>query len=239
VHNMDLALPAQVIHAAGFIAKVRMSRHRDKPLDFSGFQRRLSKALGGMSRSELAVRTGLSKSALTKYFDGTEPGLFKGALMARELDVGLSWLASGVPDEPAARLFEIEVFEAGLKEGTGAINERMVLHTRIAVSESSLSIFNLPTEKTLLGVICRGDAMDPTVKNQSLVLVDPARPMAGEGLYLVTLGRELKVRRLRYTGFADIEMICDNPKYPAETLTPDLLDHFTVIGPVVWTGTRF
>jgi transcriptional regulator with XRE-family HTH domain len=62
----------------------------------SEFPRRLKQAIGGRSVLSFAKACGMSDSLVRKYLSGSLPGLDKALIMAREAEVSLEWLATGV-----------------------------------------------------------------------------------------------------------------------------------------------
>lgn len=77
-----------------------------------------------------------------------------------------------------------------------------------------------------------GDAMAPTIKNGSLVLLDTSKK-TGNGVFLVRVDQQLYLQRLQYLPGVGVDIISDNNSYKSYTLQPDQVD---VIGQLVWSG---
>ena len=88
-----------------------------------------------------------------------------------------------------------------------------------------------PAELGLLQV--RGDSMEPTLKGGDLILVNGERVGLHDGLYVVRLGDDVLVKRLRRIGPNEVEVISDNREiYPP--FVSKLNDGLHIIGEVVW-----
>ena len=51
---------------------------------------------------------------------------------------------------------------------------------------------------------------------------------------VISVGEDLLVKRIRRRLDGMVELISDNPAYPAETLGPDMLQQLRVVGRVVY-----
>lgn len=86
----------------------------------------------------------------------------------------------------------------------------------------------------------RGDSMIPTLNDADLLLLDMrAVTQRVEGVYVIQLQGSLLVKRLRFKINGTVDVISDNKRYGTETLTSRQADELTVIGRVVWHGSKF
>jgi phage repressor protein C with HTH and peptisase S24 domain len=86
----------------------------------------------------------------------------------------------------------------------------------------------------------RGDSMTPTFNDSDLLLLDIRTiDFFSEGVYVIQLKGALLVKRLRFKISGVVDVISDNIKYGVESLSPDELDRLTIIGRVVWHGSKF
>ncbi|MBX3634737.1 MAG: LexA family transcriptional regulator [Rubrivivax sp.] len=85
-----------------------------------------------------------------------------------------------------------------------------------------------------------GDSMEPTLLDGDEIVVDlQARDHARrDGLYVIALDGDLRVKRLRRRMDGSAEVWGDNPAYRPEVLPPHLADELRVIGRVVWPRIR-
>lgn len=116
--------------------------------------------------------------------------------------------------------------------------------------ERSASRWTIPREllrgyggngETLMSTDIVGDSMEPTLQDGQAIIVDKSARFDREAVYLLTVGDELFVKRLRRVPGQDGEMslslISDNPAYPEVTLGPDTQERVRIIGRVIWPDT--
>ncbi len=86
----------------------------------------------------------------------------------------------------------------------------------------------------------RGDSMTPTFNDSDLLLLDMRTTSSrSEGVYVIQLKGALLVKRLRFKISGVVDVISDNVKYGVESLTSDEVDRLTIIGRVVWHGSKY
>ena len=82
-----------------------------------------------------------------------------------------------------------------------------------------------------------GESMEPRICDGDTVLVDFKDNHIRDGKpYAIRYGDSLKIKRLssRYDGA--VILSSDNPRFPQEVISGDDLQHFEVIGRIVWVG---
>lgn len=91
----------------------------------------------------------------------------------------------------------------------------------------------------LLAVTVGDDAMAPTIRQGSLVLVDArVTQFGGDGLHLIEQGARVRVRRLQPDFDGGLFIRCDNPAYRELFLAGEALAGLRMLGRVVWAGGR-
>ena len=86
----------------------------------------------------------------------------------------------------------------------------------------------------------RGDSMTPTINDADLLLLDMrVVNQRSEGVYVIQLQGSLLVKRLRFKINGAVDVISDNQRYGTETLTSKEAEQLTVLGRVVWHGSKF
>lgn len=85
--------------------------------------------------------------------------------------------------------------------------------------------------ESLVMTVMVGDSMAPTINDGDCVLVNMARK-SGDGLFLIRMGSEYKIRRLLRLNNGGLEVASDNPCYEEEmVVVGDLLPgQFEVVG---------
>jgi SOS-response transcriptional repressor LexA len=80
-----------------------------------------------------------------------------------------------------------------------------------------------------------GDSMEPYLQDGDTILVDCADTDVRDGeAYALSISGELRVKRLRRSLREGLQILCDNPKYPGESVPQGSEDLVTVIGRVRW-----
>lgn len=85
----------------------------------------------------------------------------------------------------------------------------------------------------------KGDSMAPTIADGALVIVDASvNHFTGSGIYVFSLGGQVRLKRLAIPSDGGLLIISDNEKlYPREDLGPAQLDDldFRIHARVGWT----
>ncbi|SBO12968.1 HTH-type transcriptional regulator PrtR [Vibrio mediterranei] len=134
---------------------------------------------------------------------------------------------------------ELKYFDIEVSAGHGTLVEKeeescaMVFSERFIRQELG---FN-PNNIFLMPV--RGDSMTPTLKNQSIVMVNRLDGFSNDGIYVFRYDGRLMVKRLQFLPNG-IKVVSDNTAYePWELGKEDIKSaDFEIIGEVVWSGQR-
>lgn len=133
----------------------------------------------------------------------------------------------------------IKLYEVSASAGSGSLVENEDPSTAIIFSEKFLrkDLGYKPENVFLMSV--RGDSMSPTLKNQSIVMVNRITDFASDGIYVFRFEGALLVKRLQFLP-ERIEVVSDNPTYKTWEIMKKDLEHkdFQIIGEVVWSGQR-
>jgi phage repressor protein C with HTH and peptisase S24 domain len=89
-------------------------------------------------------------------------------------------------------------------------------------------------------MLTKGDSMDPTIKEDALIMVDKNTHKNTNGIYVLRFNGELLVKRLQFTMSNTIKVISDNKAYSTEEINPEQLTgtDLEIIGRVVWSRQR-
>lgn len=197
----------------------------------SAFRDRLEAALGRTSQAVVAKRADVSTSVLGKYLQGSEPGLFKAARLARALGINLEWLATGKgsPNAAVAGYVDVPVYDVRLAAGAASFSEGAQVIGHIPFDLELLRSLGRSDADGLAVFEGDGDSMVPTIPDGSRVLVDLKDTRLREGIFAFRFGDELRIKRLRRV-VDGVEIISENPRYEPELLSGDRLDQFAIIG---------
>lgn len=193
----------------------------------------------GLTQTELAVEMGDRYNApmISMVENGSANLLLDGAVnAARELGVSLDYLV-GLTDDPmpAAQLLEhMKRLERNLirMELTGPrASQYTALVQRLHQLAESLSMPRLPGQAA--AVTMPDDSMEPNIREGDALLADlDVSRMHEGGIFAVSLGEDLLVRRAGRDTAGRWRLVSDNPAWE-----PMILPAFAVIqGEVLWAG---
>jgi phage repressor protein C with HTH and peptisase S24 domain len=203
-----------------------------------GFAERLEVALGRQEKGVIARRSRIAASTFTKYLaGGSEPGAFKAARLAESLGVNLTWLLTGrgLPNAAAAGYVGVPIYDVRLAAGAATFAEAARVIGEAPFDIALLRQIGRITADGLGVVEADGDSMEPTIPDGARVLLDLNDTRLREGIFGFRLDDELRIKRLRRMSDG-VEVISDNPRYPAEILQGADLERFAIIGRAWWMG---
>ena len=210
----------------------------DDERDFStGFAERLDQAIGNMSQAVVAKRADVSTSGLSKWLQGTEPGLFKAARLSKVLEVNLNWLASGdgTPNAAADGHVSVPIFDVRLAAGVAKFSEAARVIGQMPFDLNLLRQLGLTSAEDLGVLESEGDSMEPIIPDGARVLVNFKDVRMREKIFAFRLDDELRIKRLRRVSDG-IEVLSENPRYGPELLSGAALERFAIIGRVLLTA---
>ena len=85
------------------------------------------------------------------------------------------------------------------------------------------------------------DSMEPTIKHDALLIVDRSIDrIITEGIYVLSRGDTILIKRIRKLSEDTIELISDNPAYGKETIKLNNQPGVTIMGKVIyiWSGRK-
>ena len=131
-------------------------------------------------------------------------------------------------------------FEIGASAGDGALVEVEEQTHTISFEPSWLrkEIGVNPNDAFLM--LVKGDSMYPTLKNESMIMVDKNLDDLSDGIYVIRHDSNLLVKRLQLLPGGIIKVKSDNAMYEPWEINKSQLDgtDLELIGRVVWTGQR-
>ena len=134
---------------------------------------------------------------------------------------------------------ELKFYDVEVSAGHGTLVEKEEESSAMVFSERFIRQelgFN-PNNIFLMPV--RGDSMAPTLKNQSIVMVNRVDGFSTDGIYVFRYDNRLMVKRLQFLPNG-IKVVSDNSSYEAWELGKRDIEgaDFEIIGEVVWSGQR-
>jgi len=214
------------------------------------------------SADRLARAVGVSPSAFRKWLRGeAEPSRERLVALADAASVGVAWLAKGEGPEP--QFEDLRRAERGAPAATtgGNLDLRrfVVLPKRseaAAAGAGTPPSPNLRSEfiafghdwirdtfgldpKDLLLEAAVGESMQPTIRDNDLLLIDVTdRKLREFGIYVLEFQGERLVKRVQRKLDGSVLLISDNAIYEPERIPPERAQEITVLGRVVWCGGR-
>ena len=200
--------------------------------DFSsGFADRLQRAMGDLAQAVVAKRAQISTSVLSKYLQGSEPGLFKAARLAKTLDVSLDWLATeaGSPNAAIRGYVDVPILDVRLAAGCATFADAAKTIGHMPFDLDTLRSIGRSDADGLAVVESYGDSMEPLISDGARVLIDLKDTRLREAVFAFRVEDELRIKRLRRT-LEGIQIISENERYAPELLAEDRLEGFEIIG---------
>lgn len=126
--------------------------------------------------------------------------------------------------------------QAAAGHGTEVANEQVVDH--LAFKRQWVKSLGLQSDKLAL-ITAKGDSMEPTIKDGSLLLVDTRSNPLSDGIYVLKFDGLLMAKRLTKNPIDQAVTIqSDNNSYPPFTARHDQVRMLDVVGRVVWIGQK-
>ncbi len=189
-----------------------------------------------------AERAGISISVLNKYLAGAEglnPSVDVVVRICRTTRSSIDWLLLGTGDSPVTDdgLVRVPIYDVKLAAGAGSFIDRERRIGDMPIDKWLLSALNLQSADGLGVLTAQGDSMVPLISDKARVLINFADKRLIEGVFAFRVGDDLRIKRLRPVGLGGVEAISENPVYPPERLSGDVMEHFEIIGRALWAGT--
>ena len=158
-----------------------------------------------------------------KYMAAMErtPDIIKKELFQMEEKIKLLEISHPESEAPVLSEYRIPVYER-ISAGTGAVNYGDV--------EDFLSIPDFNPRGDVFAINVRGDSMEPTIKNSSVIIVKKDVEVKNGEVGAFLMDNEAYVKRLKVTD-SYVALISDNPNYAPIYIGPG--EELRVVGKVI------
>jgi SOS-response transcriptional repressor LexA len=196
----------------------------------------LAKTHGGIS--QLAKKAGITVSSLSRCSRGAEPTLSTALAVCSTAGVSLDWLATGEgSSSQLSDVYNIPFFDIEASAGPGAFPPENQTATSSVAMPAGLLRNNKVTSTDLCAIQAKGDSMEPTLRNGSLLIVDRSDRKIREGIYVINRGEVLLVKRIQPRENNFVRLKGDNPQYEPEDINlNDASQQLQIFGRVIWSG---
>jgi len=190
----------------------------------------------GTTPAAVAKRANVAVTTVNRPFNGTAPSRLGRSALEK--------LRAAFPEFPgwseylgqslaAADPDLVEIDQIDLRFGMGATYlDGPVESEKRVFSRSWLRNFTRAAPEQLFWTLGDGDSMEPTIRSGEVILIDRSQDTlrSADGIWAVTVGDIVQVKRLRPRANGAVEILSDNPAVP-----PDLAvdGELHVIGRVV------
>jgi SOS-response transcriptional repressor LexA len=199
------------------------------------------------TRDALAEKTKMPKPTIEKILAGkSDPSISRLGAMCDALGLGVDYLFTGMDGTPEAAndrgneerdLKRIPVFAVRVSAGHGRAVAVSKPSSMLAFDATWLRDHFANTEH--LNVLrVTGESMEPELRDGDIIMIDRLQTKVGDGLYVVTFGDEVYVKRVQRTGTTRYRLLSTNPLYPPIDVDLDRDGGFVIAGRVVWAGRR-
>lgn len=206
----------------------------------------LVKNAGGPSAAGRTV--GMSREQVAKWAAGdARPPLFAIAMLCDATDTSLDWLAFGPPFQPSlsarsgvpargADVSRVPLYNVQASAGPGVRNDSAQIVERLPFSKALLDQLGV-RESNVHFIRARGDSMEPTIEDGSIVLIDTSVDRVSvDGIYAIIMGEDVRIKRIGRGWEGKIVLISDNERYESETLAAPEAEALRIAGKIVWSG---
>lgn len=140
------------------------------------------------------------------------------------------------PSEPIpANADLVPVYDISASAGHGAVVDYEGIAYSLAFPPDYIRRVTRASPKDLTIISVKGDSMEPTLRDDDIVMLDMSKTSLGyEGLFVIRVYDVLHVKRLSHSGPGRVMVISDNREnYPPREYS---LDEVEVVGKVIWKG---
>lgn len=195
------------------------------------------------SRASAALAAGVSEDMLYRYLrEDSLPSFAAMVGLAHAAGASLEWLATGtgamllVGEKSEAEFVMVPIYDVAAGEGAGKPVKRKTDVGICAFRRDWMRQKGLPID-SLAVVRITGDSMSPTIRDDSLGLVDMRQQRANEnGIYVLILDNRLVTKRLQSDFSGGIYIRSDNPAIREQHLTSEQASSLEIFGRVIWVG---
>lgn len=190
----------------------------------------------GLKDADIARKTGISTSAISRYRLGGWPKANNLFSLAEVLKCSPRWLISG-EDDVSSDVVALPVLRGtAASAGDGALPLDYDEFEPLPFPKDWLR--GLGDPKNLAMIQVKGDSMFPLINSGDWVIFDLSRTGPADGVYLIRHEGELLVKRVDFFD-AEIRIRSENRHWPEKAAPYSALDDaaiLQIIGRVVWTG---
>jgi len=218
------------------------------------FAERLKVLIGNQSANAFAREVDIGESLVRKYLAGATPGIDKVAQIAKVKGVALDWLINGEGEMSSVELPQlpqrVQATELEAKSEFTLVPRLDVQASagagRVTIGEDPLEY--LAFQSTWLRsrninpafariLTARGDSMEETIRDGDVLLVDTSvNRIRDNTIYVIVYGDMVLVKRVHGRLNGSLQLISDNPRYPAEEVSAGEIEQLHVAGRVMWFG---
>lgn len=216
-------------------------------MELIDLQKRLKTAIktagGNKKVSELS---NIPLGTINNYLRGvSEPTFAKIIDIAEVCNVSTDWLASGKNAQKNVNLSVMDneeiilvpMYDAEASAGIGLENTSQELATNHFAFDRGWLVQRGVNPNTASIITTRGDSMEPTIKNNDILLVDHSiKEVSDDGIYIIIINNATYVKRIQFKINGSIALISDNPLYDKEIIPYDDIHHLQIAGRVMWFG---
>jgi phage repressor protein C with HTH and peptisase S24 domain len=210
--------------------------------EVSAILERLKKTTETSNNSKLSSALGLNHSTVSTWKARNKIPYDILIDVSNNFNCSLDWLIKGEGSSTNATNNHVNLpfYEISASAGNGTLVENEELAHNISFRAEWLRKDLGVNPNDIFVMLTKGDSMDPTIKEDALIMVDKNTQKHINGIYVLRFNGELLVKRLQFTMSNTIKVISDNKAYDTEEINPEQLTgtDLEIIGRVVWSGQR-
>ena len=190
------------------------------------------------SAAAAAEKWGVSARTLAAYLAGeSSPKLKFIDAVSKAEGVDAEALIAGYAENRKANTVQIPLRDVYASAGPGAENDDERPSRFLAFDPFFVEAWGIPPER-VEAIIARGDSMEPTIMNQSVVLLDRGdRQLRERRVFAFRTADGLRLKRFQRAVDGAVLLVSDNQAlYAPERIAVADLDALRVAGRAFWTG---
>lgn len=198
----------------------------------------------GISQLDFAGSIGLKGATFKTWIAETsEPKVEALAIIADKTGCDLNWLISGKGRSGTGEgtdFVHVKRLQVKVSAGAGAANNGEQELEPIAFRRDWLKKHVGVAAENLSVIEARGDSMEPTIRDGSLVLVNHSiERIENDGIYALNIDDDLYIKRVQKNPGKGLTIMSDNPAYPDQVIEKPETINLRIIGLIKWAANAY
>jgi len=198
----------------------------------------------GVTQDKFAADAGVPIPTFKRWLSGGSPPKLDAIIRIKEsTGCDLNWLITGKGTPGlggGADLQLVRRFDVNASAGNGTLVEQELQARPIAFRKDWLQRHIGVPARHLSVIVARGDSMEPTIRDGSLVLVNHlVERIENDGIYAFSIDDTLYIKRIQKLPDGRLQVKSDNDFYDDLYIENPPDDNFRIIGQIKWAANTY